>query len=63
MVAVFIGTVVFLFLLNRSIQYSCLNKTFLLLFQVFLLVRGGEVADYIKCELIGGESPTHLNFF
>ena len=37
----------------------------MLLFQVFLFVvlflYSSEVEDYTKCELIGGESPRHLN--
>ena len=53
----------FSFHINRSIQYSylILNKTFLLLFQVFFVVAfeycSLEVVDYTKCELIGGVFP------
>ena len=60
-------------LLNRSTQYNrlFLNRTFLVLFQLcFLFVllyiivsRGGEVGEYIKCELIGGGSLRHLSTF
>ena len=63
------------FFFNRSIQYSWwfLNGTRLLglrvlfclfcCFCIWLLSSGGEMADYIKCELIGGGSPRHLNTF
>ena len=60
---------------HSNINVVVLNKTFLLLFQMFLFVclfvcfciswlsSGGEVEDYIKCELSGGGSPRHLNSF
>ena len=62
-----IGTVLYLFVFNRSIQYSSLflNKIFLLLFYcvgflfcfcfcILLFGSSGEVGDFIKCELTGG---------
>ena len=39
-------------------MFVCL---FVLLFLYIKVSSGGEVADYIKCELIGGGYPRHLN--
>ena len=69
LVVLYMGTVLFPFFFNRSIQYSwyflikhffsCFKCfcSFVLLF-VYIIVAVEE--DYIKCELIGVGSPRHF---
>ena len=68
---VLMGTVLFPFFFNRSIQYSSFFKQNIcalvssVLFACLCILQfsnRGEVEDYIKCELIDGGSPSHLDF-
>ena len=64
------GTVLFPFFFNWSIQYSvyfqtkhfCFCFNFLLLTHIIVQYNGGEKEDYIKSELIDGGSPRHDTF-
>ena len=53
------GTLLFPFFFNRSIQYGCL----FVLCVYIIIEQWRRKGDYIKCELIGGVSPRHLNTF
>ena len=47
----------------QSCFRSFFNNFCLFVCFVVSVYYGGEVEDYIKCELIGGGSPRHLNTF
>ena len=48
-------------LLINKIFFARVSKALFCCFCNYSLSSGGEVEDYIKCELIGGWSPRHLN--
>ena len=56
---VYMSTVVFPFLFNRSMHYGCLVHISCSASFLFVVEQRKEVEDYIKSELIDGGSPKH----